>query len=98
MKDTSIHHAGHDSPTAGWIVGRDALGPTRYLLHTIPPAFVAKIAPDEDTGILSELSYAMQDGRSLYDFIWFDPAPPEPVLHEILAEAERVILISESAE
>jgi hypothetical protein len=93
-----MKHSSHEAPTASWIFGRDADGEQRYVIHTEAPAFIAKLADNDEEGVLSGLSYALSDGRSLYDFIWFDEVPAENELRTLLAEAERAVESQESDE
>lgn len=92
MDNKSRHHAGHEAPTANWVVGRDAFGTQQYVLHTGAPGFFAKISDDEDGGALSSFSYAMTDGRSLYDFVWLDDPPAGNSLRDVLRQADAAIL------
>jgi uncharacterized protein (DUF736 family) len=84
-------HAGHDEPTAAWIIGQDAYTGQDYIVHLEAPAFVAKLGHNPDDGILSGLSYATSDDRSIYDFVWFDECPSESDFHELMSAAEHAI-------
>jgi len=92
----SIKYDGHESPTAKWILGRDAYANVRYIIHVAAPAFLAKVAPDDETGILSGLSYALSNGRSLYDFLWFNEHPGDAAFRELMREAEAALALRTS--
>lgn len=83
---------GHESPTAEWVVGVDAFGTQQYIFHTSEPCFLAKVAANEDEGVLSDLSYALNDGRSLYDFVWFDELPGQDALRALLRVADDAVM------
>ena len=82
---------GHVSPIARWIIGRDAFSEQEYLFHTEYPVFFAKVGRDDETGILSGLSFAMRGQGSLYDFFWFDPFPENAAFLELMREAEDAL-------
>lgn len=84
-------HAGHEEPTAVWIVGQDAYSGQDYIVHLDAPAFVAKLSTDPDEGVLSGLSYATSDDRSIYDFVWFDECPSESDFRTLMNAAEHAI-------
>jgi len=93
MTDSSfVKYDGHESPTARWILGRDAQD-VRYILHVGTPAFLAKVAFDEETGVLSGLSYALINGGSLYDFLWFDDHPGDAAFRNLMLEAEQALSV-----
>ena len=97
MSQTHEHHHGHEQPTARWVVGHDAFGRQAYLVHTAEPAFMAKLGSHPDEGVLSGLSFAMHDGRSLYDFLWYDSQPERPAFDELLQEAQLAVLREKAA-
>lgn len=86
-----FHYPGHEEPTARWVLGRDAGGGRDYLVHLAMPRFVAKVGEDEDDGLLASFAYALQDGRSLYDFVWLDEPPTSTRLLKLLEAAEDVL-------
>lgn len=92
VSQTHEHHQGHELPTARWVVGHDAFGRQAYVVHTAEPAFIAKLSSDSDEGVLSGLSFAMQDGRSLYDFLWHDSPPDGRAFDELLRQCELAVL------
>jgi len=77
MAEENKQHPGHESPTANWIVGRDAHETQSYIIHTAAPRFIAKLAADNLEGTLSVLSCALSDGRTVYDFVWLDQPPAQ---------------------
>jgi len=87
-------HAGHEEPTAVWIIGQDAYSGQDYIVHLAAPAFVAKLSADPNQGILSGLSYATSDDRNIYDFVWFDDCPDESDFRDLMNAAERAIRVS----
>jgi len=84
-------HQGHADPTATWIVGRDAFGDQAYIMHTVSPAFIAKLGRREEDGILSGLAYATSDDRSIYDFVWFEEFPSSGLFQRLMREAETAL-------
>ncbi len=86
-----IHYPSHVRAVARWLVGQDAFEDQAYLVHTEYPAFFAKVGIDEDEGLLSGVSYAMRDDRSLYDFVWYDPFPGETGFLSLMREAEDAL-------
>ena len=79
--------------TAKWIFGQDAFTAQDYLVHTDYPAFLAKVGHSQREGILAPLSYGTGDGRSFYDFVWFDPFPGEIPFLNLMREAEDALKI-----
>ena len=79
--------------TAKWIFGQDAFTAQDYIVHTDYPAFLAKVGHSESEGILAPLSYGTRDGRTFYDFVWFDPCPGEINFLNLMCEAEDALQI-----
>ena len=70
-----------------WLLADDVFGDKWYLIHTIEPRFICRVADEEEEHCLSPFDYETSDGQDLCHFIWFDN-PPED-LTAILNEAEQ---------
>lgn len=81
----------HKASTATWIIGQDVRSSQDYIIHTRTPAFIAKISHDPDEGILSGLSYATNNDRNMYDFVWFDVFPDKRSFNDLMRQAQRAL-------
>lgn len=92
MKTTT--QPGHEAPMGRWLAGTDGLH--TYLVHLHTPVFLCKVADDNEGNVLSAFSYMPSDGRSLYDFLWFDDHPGPRAVERLMREAEAAFAVLRS--
>lgn len=79
-------------PHDEWILGENAEGDRRYLIHTVDPVFVAEVFQDSNPdGILAPFSYDLGDGWSLANLLLDDEPPTLDELMPILSEASVIV-------
>lgn len=101
-KMAGLHNAAPVAARDEWIVGDGARGPggerREYVVHTIPPRFIARaVALDDLTGdpeayedpadVESGVVYQAGAGTVLAEFVWIDPPPTGGALTKILESA-----------
>jgi hypothetical protein len=60
-----------------------------FIIHTIPPRFIAEIFVDQEP--LADFAYATDGGEILANFQWIDARPPAAELSELLRIAALFI-------
>jgi hypothetical protein len=74
-----------------WLIATDEECSRHFVIRTTEPRFVAELfGEDDEEGILAApLSFPLEDGRTLANFLWYDE-PPADLLPAIVP-AEKVL-------
>lgn len=90
IRDETVARAELLARRAKWVLGygedRD-----KYLHHTIPPRFTARVFQEgrDPTPNISGVTMDLGDGLELADFIWSDPVPDTQGLTALMIEARE---------
>ncbi len=76
------------NPAPRWLFAEDKDGNRQFILHTKTPGFYAEIT---DESQLSGFEYALKNGQTLSEFVWFDNPPAGKDLELLLEVADDAL-------
>lgn len=72
-----------------WLIARDSERKRLLIIHTEHPSFRAEVYREDDPKGLGPLCYALVDGRTLSNFVWYDA--PSGDLVPLLAGVDEAL-------
>lgn len=79
-----------------WLIADDLHGRREYVVHRAAPRFIARLVDDEREDYNpGGVSLRLDDGQSLVEFEWIDPAPDHARLIELASEVRMALAFYE---